>query len=451
MALKFFPETEWKKYRNWKIQVTAEIAGVDLDVTDSASAELKKYSPSGKSVLVTPHGTIFENTAILRYLARVHPDSGLYGSSVYQAALVDQWVDFGSLELEPVRHIWLLPTKGHIKFDGKAYSEAKKELTDALTVLNDHLLHHTFLVGHQITIADIAIAAALVEPYTDLFEPSIRKGFQNVTRWFNTVVNQKAFQNVVPKVELAKQEKRAPKGGGEQKGQQQGGQGGQGGQQQGGQQQKGGQQQQKGGQPQGGQQQKGGQQGGQQKPKQEQKKDEAPDDSGEEPKPKTKNPLDTLPASSMNLDSLKKLLFSQRPWNADFFKEFWPQFDAQGYSIFFQNYNYNSENRVYFMTCNLMGGFLQRCDEIRKYALGVLLLAGNNEDAPPFEVSGVWVFRGQDVPQGMKDNPDSEYYTFTKLNPSSKDDQAKVESWFFADQVQSTSGKLKVLERRFFK
>eukprot|EP00456_Euglypha_rotunda_P050563 TRINITY_DN406_c0_g1_i6.p1 TRINITY_DN406_c0_g1~~TRINITY_DN406_c0_g1_i6.p1 ORF type:complete len:154 (+),score=24.69 TRINITY_DN406_c0_g1_i6:114-575(+) len=153
----------------------------------------------------------------------------------------------------------------------------------------------------------------------------------------------------------------------------------------------------------------------------------------------------------MNLDANKKILFSQRPYNPEFFKDFWPNFDAQGYSIFFQNYNYNSENRVYFMTCNLMGGFLQRCDEIRKYALGVLLLAGNSEDAPPFEVSGVWIFRGPEVPQGMKDNPDSEYYTFTKLDSNNKEHRAKVESWFFADQVQTGSGKLKVLERRFFK
>jgi elongation factor 1-gamma len=288
------------------------------------------------------------------------------------------------------------------------------------------------LVGHQITIADIAVASALVEPYTDLFEPSIRKGFENVTRWFTTVINQKSFQTIVGKVDLAKQEKRAPKPdkqGGEQKPQQQ--------------QQKPQQQQQK---PQ--------QKPQQQKPKEDKSADKAadlPPEDGEEAKPKAKNPLDLLPASSMNLDATKKILFSQRPYNPEFFKDFWPNFDAQGYSIFFQNYNYNSENRVYFMTCNLMGGFLQRCDEIRKYALGVLLLAGNSEDAPPFEVSGVWIFRGPDVPQGMKENPDSEYYTFTKLDPNSKEDRQKVESWFFAEQVQTGAGKLNVLERRFFK
>jgi len=103
------------------------------------------------------------------------------------------------------------------------------------------------------------------------------------------------------------------------------------------------------------------------------------------------------------------------------------------------------------MTCNLIGGFLQRCDDIRKYALGVMLLAGQNEDNPPYEVSGVWIFRGAEVPQGMKENPDSEYYTFTKLDANNKEDRAKVESWFFADEVQTSIGKLSVLERRFFK
>jgi len=153
----------------------------------------------------------------------------------------------------------------------------------------------------------------------------------------------------------------------------------------------------------------------------------------------------------MNLDAFKKVLFSKKPWNEDFFQEFWPSFDAQGYSIYFSNYNYNSENRVYFMTCNLISGFLQRCDDIRKYALGVMILAGNSEDAPPFEVSGIWIFRGTEVPQGMKDNPDSEYYTFTKLDSKSQADRAKVQSWFFSDDVQTPSGRLGVLERKWFK
>jgi elongation factor 1-gamma len=428
MALKLFTvSSDNYKYRVWKIQAAAAYAGVNVDVVDSSSKEFKGLSPIGKTpVLSTPNGPIFESNAILRYVARLRGDSGLYGDSFQEAALVDQWIDFSLNELEPVRHIWLLPVQGVLQFIGKAYSEARKEVADALAVLNSHLRHNTFLVGTHVTIADLAVASALVEPYRDLFDANFRKPFEAVNRWFNTIVNQKEVAGVVGKVEFAKQEKRAPKPAAPAK-------------PQGGEEKKPQQQQQK-----------------QQKPKQEkpQVKEEKGDDDGdaEAPKPKVKNVLDLLPASTMSLDAEKKHLFSQRPWNPEFFKTFWTNFDPKGYSIYFANYNYNHENRVYFMTCNLIGGFLQRCDDVRRYGLGVMVLAGNDEDAPPFEVSGVWVFRGDNVPQEMKDNPDSEYYTFTKLDPSKPADRQKVETLFFSDDVPaSKGGNLKVLERRFFK
>jgi len=431
MALKLFTSSgDNYKYRIWKIQIAAQYAGVNLDVVDASSKEFKSLSPIGKTpVLSTPNGPIFESNAILRYIARLRADSGLYGDSFQDAALVDQWIDFSLNEVEPVRHIWLLPVQGILQFNGKAYVEAKKELGDALAVLDNHLLHHTFLVSNHVTIADIAIAAALIEPYRDLFDNNFRKGFLSVNRWFNTIVNQKEGQGVVGKVEFAKQEKRAPKPDKPQGGKPEGGDE---------KQQKPQQQQQK----------------QQQQPakKEKESKEEPDEESYADPKPKGKNPLDLLPASSMHLDSVKKLLFSQRPWNPDFFKEFWPQFDAQGYSIYFASYNYNNENRVYFMTCNLIGGFIQRCDELRRYAMGVMVLAGNDEEAPPFEVSGVWIFRGLEIPHEMKDNPDSEYYTFTRLDNNNADDRTKVETFFFGDEVPAQKGgKLKVLERRFFK
>lgn len=170
----------------------------------------------------------------------------------------------------------------------------------------------------------------------------------------------------------------------------------------------------------------------------------------EQPK-KVKSPLELLPPSKMNLDAVKRNLFFQRPYNLDFFKDFWPGFDSDGYSIYFANYNYNDENSVYFMTCNLLGGFIQRCDDARRYTLASILIAGNSEEAPPFNISGVFVFRGQDVPNELKENPDVEYYTFTKLDSSNLEHRQKVEEWFFADSVSDSSGTLKVLERRFLK
>jgi len=445
------------KYRVLKLQIAAQYAGINVDVVDSSSKEFKGLSPIGKTpVLNTPNGPIFESNAILRYFARLRGDSGLYGDSFQEAALVDQWLDFSLNELEPVRNIWLFPVQGILQFNGKAYGEARKEVADALAVLNSHLRQHTFLVGTHVTAADIAVASALVEPYREIFDNNFRKPFEAVNRWFQTIINQKEVAGVVGKVEFAKQEKRAPKPAkpeGEQKGQgQQGQQGGQQGQQGGQQKEKGGQQKEKGQQQQQ-QQQKQQKQEKPQKPQKEKEAKEDTDDFGDDapPKPKAKNPLDLLPARTMILDAEKKLLFNQRPWNPEFFKSFWNDFDAQGFSIYFTTYNYNSENKIYFMTCNLIGGFLQRCDDARRYALGVMVLAGNDEDEPPFEVYGVWIFRGPGIPQEIKDNPDSEYYTFTKLDSTKPADRQKVETYFFADSVPASKGDLKVLDRRFFK
>jgi len=432
-------------HRLVKAQLVALYAGIDLDLKDAKTApEFKTCSPYGKvPVLVTPFVSIFEANAIARYLARVRADSGLYAQSFFDSALVDQWVDFSTSELEPACSIWILPVKGVLQFVGKAYSEARKDVEKALTILNDHLLHETFLVGDRITFADISIAVPLVEMYREVFDTAWRAKFPNVNRWFETLVNQPNFFEIFGKVEFAKNEKRAavtkekPEGKDEKQGQQGGQQGGQGKQQQ---QQQGQQKQQQQKQQQG----KGEKAEGKGKPEKEEKEKEEGGEEQERP-----------PPAGMILDAVKKDLFSVRPVNPDFFKNFWPKFEPQNYVLFEMLYNYNSENKVYFMTCNQLGGYLQRCDAYRKNALGVLTIIGNNDEDPPYEVQGAWVFKSSEpgLPKAvMEENPDSEYYTWRKLDASKPEDRARFEAHFFSDKLKATTGDtLNVLERRFFK
>lgn len=51
-------------------------------------------------------------------------------------------------------------------------------------------------------------------------------------------------------------------------------------------------------------------------------------------------------------------------------KQFWEMFDAEGWSLWICRYKYNAENTRLFMTSNLVGGFIQRSGEIRKWAFG---------------------------------------------------------------------------------
>lgn len=62
-----------------------------------------------------------------------------------------------------------------------------------------------------------------------------------------------------------------------------------------------------------------------------------------------------------------------------------------------------------------VGGFLQRIDYVRKYAFGVMCILKNSEGQ--FPIRGFWIFRGQDIPQMMKDECyDLELYNWQKLD-----------------------------------
>merc|ERR1711902_371876 len=105
-------------------------------------------------------------------------------------------------EILPASCTWVFPTLGIMQFNKTATERAKEDVKSALKTLNDHLLTRTFLVGERLTLADIAVACTLLNLYKHVLEPDFRKPFVNVTRWFNTVVNQPNAKAVVGQVNL---------------------------------------------------------------------------------------------------------------------------------------------------------------------------------------------------------------------------------------------------------
>jgi len=82
------------------------------------------------------------------------------------------------------------------------------------------------------------------------------------------------------------------------------------------------------------------------------------------------------------------------------------------------------------MTCNLIGGWIQRLDKLRKYGFGSLAIFGQE---PTLEIQGVWLFRGQEPPEEMKETVDYENYTWKKLDPADKASQELVNDFWAWD------------------
>lgn len=126
-------------FRAHKAVVAARLAKVALEcVVDAACADVR---------LETPDGTLCESNAILRFIGQsgCGPSLGLCGQTLLDQAQVNQWLEFAAGELEPAVLLEAV---------GDAFERS-------IGVLSEHCVRNTYLVGNRVTVADIAVVAAL--------------------------------------------------------------------------------------------------------------------------------------------------------------------------------------------------------------------------------------------------------------------------------------------------
>jgi len=398
-------------FRAFKALIAAQYNGVDVEVPefkmmeDNQTPEFLAKNPLGKvPLLETDQGCIFESNAIARYIARIRSDTELYGSTFFESGQIDSWIDFCAHELELPATMWFYPIFGYMPFNAAATAKAKADLQKALEVLNTHLLHRTYLVGDKITLADITVASALVYPMKMLLDPSFRKPYTHVERWFCTCVNQPQFKAVVGDVPLCKKSLQAEGDNSKPAAPEKKAKGKKGG---------------------------GGDGGG----KKAKKAAPAPAPA---PKKKAEHPLATLnkknPAK-VHIDEWKKT-YKNCPHDGTGYKgacaKFWDLLGEDlklgNYSLWKCSYNHNADNDKLWMTSNAISGFLERTEEIRKYTMGVQAVSGAEGKGNIF-ISGIWVFRGDSKEHILNCNPDAEYYTWTKLEDNAESRKLVEEVW----------------------
>ena len=172
------------------------------------------------------------------------------------------------------------------------------------------------------------------------------------------------------------------------------------------------------------------------------KNEDKPKEKNEEKevkKPPKKNPLDELPPSPLELETFKRAFLNNKD-KEDAMKKFWEIYDPQGYSIWWLEYqNLPSECKILYRTSNSKGMFLQKCDALRRYAFAVHGVYGVEND---YKVRGVWMFRGLEIPQEMKDNDLYEYITFRKLDTTKDEDRQLIHDyWTKLNETDEVEGR----------
>jgi glutathione S-transferase len=198
MPMKLYAHPD--NYKTKKALIAAKYVGLEIDTPPGATAAAQ----TGKiPVLETPQGCIFSSTAIARYISRISRTVGLYGQNLIEGGMIDSWIEFCTHELEVPLCTWVLPKMGVFAEIPEATAAAKEDVKKALTVLNNHLLHNTYMVGHTVTLADISVCCALVDGMKLVLDDEFRKPYGNLMRWFNLCTSQPEFAAILGQVKPA--------------------------------------------------------------------------------------------------------------------------------------------------------------------------------------------------------------------------------------------------------
>ena len=380
--------------------IEASKAPVTLQNVDWEDAETRKTlspkSPTGTfPYLECEEGVLSESKAIEIYLAEKYK-SELLGKDDLEKAQVRQWMDFASFELADCAQKIVYPIFGWKPFCKESADEANTKIKEFMKALDQQVKGKRYAFGDQLTLADISLFRHLKFFFQLVWPKKFRETvFPNVNDWFLRVLNTPETDKVYGKVLLCnnqplrpfipekKEEKKEEK----------------------------------------------------KKEKKEEKKEEK-----EEPKPKKKvNPLDELPPSKLELESFKRTFLNNKD-KEDAMKKFWEVYDPEGYSIWWLEYqNLPTECKILFRTSNSKGMFLQKCDALRRYAFAVHGVYGVEDD---YKIRGVWMFRGLEIPQEMKDNDLYEYITFRKLDTNNEEDRKLIHDyWTKLNEDQEVEGR----------
>lgn len=299
-----------------------------------------------------------------------------------------KWLSFANTEVLPALGGWFRPLLGKDPYNKKNVDESSKRALKAVSVIEQHLVRHTYLVGDRITLADLFAAGIVSRGFQYFFDKEWRQENPNTTRWFETVINQPIYSAVADKLDflekaaltnVAPKKPEAPK----------------------------------------------------EAPKSAAKPAAA---AAEEPvteAPKPKHPCELLPKSSFALDDYKRYYSNHD--EADSLKYFFDTVPFEDYSIWRVDYKYNDELTLTFMSNNLIGGFNARLEGSRKYLFGCASVYGENNDSV---IQGAFVIRGQEYLPVFDVAPDYESYSFKKLDPQNADDRAFVEDqWTWVKPV----------------
>ena len=439
------------------LNIDLPLESINLEEKEKRNSLVQRTPTTTFPFLETSNGNISQSTAIIYYLCQKYKQE-LLGENPFEKGKIMQWIEFANCEILRCNKSIIYPIFGWSEFIKEDYDKNNNKLKEYLRLMDKNLEKNEFIVGNNLTLADIELFNSLRFLMMFHLPEALRKKLiPNLNKWFEKIMNtkeaieaygrtvlcknmlkpfsgkicKKNLENINDnKVEKRDKEEKDSKD--ENKGQ------------------------------------KNKKEKKDKKEKQGNKKDNEQKDNNKQDEIKKEkepyvpgllelprfniqeienNPLDSLPESKFDLDKFKSD-FINNSNKKGAMRNFWKAYDPEGYSLWYIEYN-NAPNEcvTLFRTCVIKGDILEQLKYFKKYCFGVLGAYGGNGD---YKIKGCMLWRGNEIPQEIKNINCYDKMTFKKLDYNQKRDQQLVHDYWTKIGEKEKVFKKYAVDARYF-
>lgn len=181
------------------VRLACHEKGIDYELVAMFPGQLGALNPFEKIPAIT-HGdmTLFESTAILRYLDRTFPGPSLWPQDSRQAALCDQWVSAVNDSLVNSALRFLASHFGFLPVPQEMAAKYLAKARDVVPVFDRQLGRSRYLVSDSPTAADLFLAPIF---YNFPAIPGLREigeASPNLARWMHEMSDRPSMKATEP-------------------------------------------------------------------------------------------------------------------------------------------------------------------------------------------------------------------------------------------------------------
>ena len=443
---------------------TAYVLGIELPLEDIKLEEKEKRNTFDQKTptktfpfLETKEGNISQSDAIIYYLCQKYKPE-LLGQNAFEKAKIMQWTEFANCEISRCNRSIIYPIFGWDELNKDDYNRDNNKIKEYLKCIEKELEKNEFIIGNKITLADISLfAKTRFLMMFHLPEQMRNKLFPKLNKWFENLMNTKEAMKAYGRTVLCKtpmkpfagkinknkpeKENKENKENKEEKDKNK-------------EKEKDKNKNKKDKKEKKDKQKDKKENEQKEKPKQEKKeKEKEPYIPGllEVPRFNIKeienNPLDSLPPSKFDLSKFKEEFINSKD-KATSLNNFWTNFDQEGYSLWYIEYD-NSPNEcvTLFRTCVIKGDILEQLKYFKKYCFGVLGAYGGNG---AYKIKGCLLWRGKDIPEEFKAINCFNKMSFRKLDCNVEKDKELVKEYWTKISENEKVFDLPAIDARYF-